>query len=127
MAIIKSNKDFRTISRQRLNTSSRLNAYNVLQVSDTNQFFLNHFRNFTIPDFMKNDNGYFTVYYADDSEWWDNISDRFYDTPYYWYVLCEFNDIINPYEELVAGQLIKILRGSYMYSIFKSLEGISSL
>jgi hypothetical protein len=70
---------------------------------------------------------FFDSYNALENEWWDNISEKFYGTPYYWYLICSLNDIINPYEELVVGQKIKILKQTYLYPVFKNIKDISKL
>lgn len=85
------------------------------------------FRSFEIVGDVKTDNRYFTVVTALEDEWWDNISYQHYGTSYYWYLLCELNDIINPYEELVAGQTVKVLKQSYLYEVFKNMNNISQL
>jgi len=127
MSIKTTDKKYLDITRQRLSTSSRLNIYNIFRITETNQYFLNHFRFFDILEDVKNDDRYFDSYEAIDSEWWDNISSKFYGTPYYWYLICGINDVINPYEELVEGQKIKILRKEYLYEVFKNMREISKL
>jgi hypothetical protein len=127
MSIKKSDKKFVDVSKQRLGTSSRLNIYNIFRVTETNQHFLNHFRSFEIIDDIKNDNRYFDVVKALEDEWWDNISYQHYGTSYYWYLLCELNDIVNPYEQLDAGQVVKVLKQTYLYGIFRGMKEISKL
>lgn len=127
MSIKTTDKKYIDITRQRLSTSSRLNTYNIFRITETNQYFLNMFRSFEIVGDVKTDNRYFTVVTALEDEWWDNISYQHYGTSYYWYLLCELNDIINPYEELVAGQTVKVLKQSYLYEVFKNMNNISQL
>ena len=126
-AIKSSSKNFIDIAKQRLSTSSRLNTYNIFRITETNQHFMNVFRSFEITSDVKNDNKFFTLHTALEDEWWDNISFTYYSTSYYWYMLCELNDIVNPYEELVAGQSVKVLRQSYLYELFKGMADISEL
>ena len=127
MSIKKTDKRYLDITRQRLSTSSRLNVYNTFRITETNQYFLNHFRSFEIINDVKNNNAYFDSHIALESEWWDNISDKFYGTPQYWHIICNLNDVVNPYEELVAGQKIKVMKKSYLYEIFKGMKDISKL
>jgi hypothetical protein len=127
MSIKKSNKTFIDLTRQRLNTSSRLNTYNIFRITETNQYFLNIFRAFEVTSKVKQDNRYFFLYTALEDEWWDNISFQHYGTSYYWYLLCELNDVVNPYEQLESGQQIKVLRQSYLYEVFKDMSRISKL
>lgn len=127
MSIKKATKKYRDITKQRLSTASRLNIYNIFRITETNQNFLNHFRYFEIVDSIKNNNAYWDIYVTEENDWWDNISFKFYETSYYWYLLCELNDIINPYEEIQAGQQVKVLRQAFMYEIFKDMSDIAEL
>lgn len=127
MSIKQSDKTYIEISKQRLSSVSRLNIYNIFRITETNQTFLNHFRSFEILDDIKNDNRYFDVIEAGDTEWWDNISHEQYGSAYYWFILCEMNDIVNPYEEIEKGQKIKVLKIDYLYEIFRDMKEISKL
>jgi len=127
MSIKKAEKTYVEITKQRLGTSSRLNIYNIFRITETNQHFLNHFRSFEILDTIKNDSRYFNTVKALDDEWWDNISFQQYGTSYYWYLLCELNDIVNPHEELQAGQDVKVLKQEYLYEVFRDMKEISKL
>jgi len=127
MSIIKSNRSYRDISNIINNSTSRLNAYNVLTITETDQYFLNIFKYFEIPRYIKDNDTYFIKYTCLDTEWWDNISYIHYDTSYYWYILCELNDVVNPYESLYEGKQIKILKVSYFYYIFRDFKSIREL
>ena len=127
MAIKKSGRRYRKITGKRLSLSSRLNVYNILFETADNSYFLNIFRNFTVLDNIKENNVYFDLYEAEDDDWWDNISYQYYDTERLWWLVCEMNNIVNPYEELVSGQEIKVLKEAYLYNVFKNLIDISKL
>lgn len=106
---------------------SRLNVYNILFETSDNTYFLNLFRNFTIIDTIKENNIFFDIYIAEENDWWDNISYKYYDTERLWWLVCEMNNIVNPFEELVEGQQIKILKEGQLYNVFKNLIEISKL
>ena len=127
MSIKTTDKKYLDITRQRLNTSSRLNIYNIFRITETNQYFLNHFRFFDVVKEVKTNDTYFDSYWALESDWWDNICNKFYGTSYYWYLICNLNDVINPYEELVEGQKIKVLKKEYLYEVFKNMKEIARL
>ena len=127
MAIIKSKKTYTDITGINNPFSSRLNAYNILKITDTNQYFLNIFKHFEISKEIKNDDSYFTKYVCIDTDWWDNISYEHYQTSYYWYVLAELNDVINPFESLYEGKMVKVLKPSYFYYIFRDFKSIREL
>ena len=127
MSIKRTNKTYRDITNINLQSNSRLNAYNPLNVTETNQFFLNVFKYFEIPRYIKDNDAYFTKHVCGDSEWWDNISYEYYKTSYFWYVLCEFNDVVNPYESLYEGKMVKVIDTSYLYYIFRDFKDIRDL
>lgn len=127
MSIKKTDKKFFDVARQRLSTSSRLNTYDVLKITETNQYFLNHFRSFSIKDEIKSDDRYFESYEMEQDDWWDNISYKFYDTGKYWYLLCVLNDVINPYEDVYPGKKIKVLKSTYLYDVLRDIKDISKL
>jgi len=127
MSIKTTDKKYIDITRQRLSTSSRLNVYNIFRITETNQHFLNHFRAFELAKELKGNDRYFDSVVALEDEWWDNISYNYYGSQYYWYLICVINDVINPFEELVAGQKVKVLKKSYLYEVFRDLGDISKL
>ena len=127
MSIKKSSKTYIQTTGKILGNSSRLNIYNIFRITETGQSFLNHFRSFEIVSGVKNDNAYFDPYTVLEDDWWDNISYQSYGTSSYWYLLCLTNDVVNPYEELITGTKVKVLKGSYLYQVFKGMKEISKL
>ncbi len=127
MSIRKSNKIYTEITNINLISSSRLNTYNNLKITETNQYFLNIFKTFELPRSVKDDDTFFNKHICLDTEWWDNISYEYYNTSYYWYILCELNDVVNPFESLYEGKMIKVLKSSYFYYIFRDYKGIRDL
>ena len=127
MAIIKETRSYNELTNQYLLTSSRLNLYNILSDNISNIYFNNIFKNITISNAVKENNDYFLIHIATNDDWWDNISDEYYETPNLWYLLCTMNDVINPYEELTTGQQVKVLKQEYIYNIFKDIKRISEL
>lgn len=127
MSIKKSDKKFYELTGQRLKNFSRLNSYNVFRITETNQHFFNHFKFLEITREVKDDNRYFDLYVALENDWWDNISHQYYGTPQYWYMLCDLNDVVNPYEDLEAGQKIKVLKETYFYDLLKNMRDNSKL
>ena len=127
MSIQKVKRTFRDITTLRLTTSSRLNLYNILKDTVSDTYFVNIFRNFKLSDSVKTDNKYFIIHVAENDEWWDNISSKYYGIPNYWYIICEMNNILNPYEDITEGQNIKVLKESYLYDVFKGIKEVSEL
>ncbi|HSH50599.1 MAG TPA: hypothetical protein VK982_02645, partial [Bacteroidales bacterium] len=65
-----------------LATSSMLRMYNVLQDWDDTKF-LNIFKSFEVNNKILEKQDIFDLYVVDEDDWWDNISYRFYGTPYF--------------------------------------------
>ncbi len=120
-------KSFVEITNQRLSVSSRLNLHNILVDTKDTTYFVNIFRNYALSEVVKSNNIYFDLYEAEEQDWWDNISYKYYDTSLLWYLVCEMNDVVNPFEEIDHGQQIKILKEGYLYNIFKNMRAISKL
>lgn len=127
MSIQKVDRTFRDITTLRLTTSSRLNQYNILKDTVSDTYFINIFRNFKLSEGVKTNNKYFIIHVAENDEWWDNISSKYYGIPNYWYIICEMNDILNPYEGLTEGQNVKVLKEEFLYDIFKGIKSVSEL
>ena len=127
MAIRRSQKTYTDVTGINNPFSSRINAYNILEITQTNQYFLNIFKHFELSNQVKNDDNYFTKYVCLDTEWWDNISYEHYQTSYYWYILAELNDVVNPFESLYEGKIVKVLKPSYFYYIFRDFKSIREL
>ena len=59
MSIKRSDKTYTDITNINLISSSRLNTYNNLKVTETNQYFLNIFKSFELPRSVKDDDSFF--------------------------------------------------------------------
>lgn len=72
----------------------------------------NLFEQFRVIDTYKRDAATFIKYKAQDNERIENISQKFYSTPDFWWVLCVFNDIRNPFFDLPLSeaQIIELAR-----------------
>ena len=127
MAIKVIDKKFRVLTGQVLPVTSRLRMFNILQETETNEYFMNIFRNYKIADYVKGNNVYFELYTCEEEDWWDNISYKYYNTEKLWWLVCEMNDITNPYEEMDEGLQVKVLKETYLYNIFKTISEIARL
>lgn len=65
---------------------------------------------------------YFTLYEVKSGDTWTNISYRFYNTIALWWLLCKFNNIVNPFTELTSGMLLKIPSDVIVTSILEMLK-----
>jgi len=104
-----------------LSNNSRLHMFNVIKNDDTGYYF-NIFKNYTMPDSLKNNTRLYNVYTVDNDDWWDNISAHWYDTSELWWLVCFTNDIVNPFEDIYPGKIIKIFNRNYFNIIMNELK-----
>jgi len=72
----------------------------------------NLFEQFQVIDTYKRDAATFIKYKVQDNERIENISEKFYETPDFWWILCVFNNIRNPFYDLPLSenQIIELAR-----------------
>lgn len=126
MPISKEEKSFLELTNKRLPVTSRLRLANILKDHEDEQF-MNFFRSFTLVGDVKESVTFYHTHNAEVEEWWDNISFKYYGTPDLWWLVCFMNDTVNPYEDIDEGQQIKVLKETYLYTIFKNIGEIAGL
>lgn len=70
---------------------------------------------------------YFDLYVVKENDWWENISYHVYNTVEYWWVIAMFNRAENPFEALVPGEKIYILKQEYLQIVLNDLKKIREL
>jgi hypothetical protein len=125
MTITKSSKTFRDITGIGINQNSQMKLFSVLVDNDRVTRFLNVFRAFIYNKDVQKDVAFFLTYPVGQDEWWDNISYKFYETPFLWWTIAAFNGVVNPFEELIPGTNIQILKPRYIYSLIRDMESMS--
>lgn len=115
-------QSFFELTGRRLDNVSYLHMFKILQ-EFSGEKYLNIWRSYS----MNTDLALYKTYIVQTEDWWDAISKRMYGTEYLWWAICLSNNIINPFEELEAGQEVKILLESSIYQLLKDLKSISSL
>ncbi len=111
----------------RLEDTSLLRLFNVLLDEDRITKYLNIFKTLRINIDRADKFDYFETYSAENDAWWDNIANAIYGSPKLWWVVAVFNDVVNPFEELDEGQLLKILKPDYLFDMFKDMDVIREL
>jgi len=109
-----------------LSNNSRLHMFNIIKDDDTGYYF-NIFKNYTMPDSLKNNTRLYNVYVVDNDDWWDNISAHWYDTSELWWLVCFTNDVVNPFEDIYPGKILKIFNKNYFNIIMNELKEIYKL
>ena len=110
----------------RLQNVSYLRLFNLVYDKLNNIKFLNIFKTF-IVDQTKENKYMFEIYNVDNNDWFDNISAKYYGTPYLWWLIALMNNITNPFEELDPGMQLKMLKKDYIYIGIKEMTEISRL
>ena len=118
---------FFELTGYRINNSSQLKLFNILQDIEDDERFMNIFRSYTINSRVLTTVIYYDLYEVENDDWWDNISYKFYETPNLWWVIALMNDVLNPFEELNVGDTIKVLRDPYLYNLYRDIERIAGL
>lgn len=111
----------------RLGNSSQLKAFNLLRDREDNEKFLNIWRAFTLSNEAENKLVYYDLHEISEGDWWDNISVKYYDTPSLWWTIAIINKLENPFESLIPGNFLKILKQEYLYQLLKEIKGVSIL
>ena len=126
MPVTKEEKSFLELTNKRLPITSRLRLANILSDHEDEKF-MNFFKSFTIVGSVKESVTFYHTHNAEPSEWWDNISYKYYNTPDLWWLVCFMNETVNPYEDIDEGQQIKVLKETYLYVIFKNIGELQQL
>ena len=109
-----------------LSDYSRLQMFNIIK-NDEYDYYFNIFKNYTMPDSLKNNDDLYDIYIVDNNDWWDNIAAYWYDNTELWWLICFTNDIVNPFEEIYPGKTIKIFRKDSYDLVVDELKRIYNL
>ena len=95
------------------------NLFNVVNKGEKSYFNLCRSIYFDIEDISPD---LITVYEVAEGDTWTNISYRNFGTIKLWWLICKFNNIKNPFEEIVAGKIIKIPSKELMETIINVIQ-----
>ena len=118
-------ENFFQLTGTQINTFSLLRLFNILLDEDRETKFMNIFRSYILNDEVFTETSFYNTYQVANGEFWDNISWNLYGTPYLWWIIAILNNVVNPFEELEDGQLLKVLRDDFVYALTKDLERIA--
>lgn len=96
-------------------------------VDDDKNIFLNIFRTYTVNKTVLEQEMMFKYHTVGYNEWLDIISNTYYRTPYLWWTITIFNNIVNPFEDINEGDVLKILRYEHVYIILDNMSYIGNL
>jgi hypothetical protein len=106
---------------------SQLQLFSILKDHDRETLFMNIFRSHSIELGVTSDIIFYDTYEVGSNPFWDNISNELYGTPYLWWAIAIFNNVVNPFEELEEGSNITYLRNEYIYVFMKDIERLAEL
>jgi hypothetical protein len=127
MSMVKSDKNFYELTKHLLSNASELNLFGLLKDTSDNTYLHNIFRNYIINETTQTNSVYFLTHEVEEVDFPDTIAVKYYENPNLWWVICLFNNIINPFEELTSGDNLKILRPNYLYQLLREISTIGAL
>lgn len=66
---------------------------------------------------------YYDEYIIQQTDRWDSIAYKFYETVELWWLIAAYNGIKDPFTSLVPGEKIKIIKPTFVPSILIELRG----
>lgn len=101
-----------------LNLYDMANIFNAYEDADGVQFY-NLFNNVNIDGDI--DPSYYDEIYYSSFETWIDLSVKFYNTTYLWWIILLANKITNPLEDIEPGRKLKILKPNIVSYILSQL------
>lgn len=96
------------------------NFFNIYIDEQSDMRFYNLLRNINIfPSDTAEIHDVYSIQYNDT---WVSISYKMYGTMDLWWLICAYNQIINPIEKPEAGKKLKILKSDFVYPIISELR-----
>ena len=89
-----------------LDKNSYANLFDVVNKGEKSYFNLCKNINFKNLDYLSTE--LFTIYQVKANDTWTGISYKVYETIDLWWLICKFNDVKNPFDELVEGRILRI-------------------
>lgn len=104
---------------QKLDNYNFANFLNVVNKGKNSYFNLCRSIYFNTDDI---DPGLIDMYEIAEGDTWTNISFRYFGTIKLWWLICKFNNVKNPFDELESGKFIKIPTKDLMESIINIIQ-----
>lgn len=124
--ILKEERNFHNITKIRLSNTSIIRLFDILKDTEGN-LFLNIFKSYGInSEYLKSDTIY-DFYTMGPNDWWDNLAASYYENPQLWWIIPLINNIVNPFEGVPEGTIIKILSPKYIYAVLRDIDNLSAL
>ena len=89
-----------------LDKNNYANLFDVINKGEKSYFNLCKNISFKNLDYLSSE--LFKTYEVKDGDSWTGISYKIYNTIDLWWLICKFNDVKNPFEELTVGMILKV-------------------
>lgn len=110
----------------KLDQQNYLDKYNLARIFDVVQLGKNSYFNICKTIRFRNIDTmlpkYYTIYEVKPKDTWTNLSFKFFNTYKLWWLLCKFNNIEDPFTELVEGMVIKVPTQQVIRSVIENLD-----
>src|SRR5574343_1295954 len=110
------------IKGTKLAQSSMLRMMDIFKDEDS-VYFMNIFKNFEISETVL-ENPSNTERITILNPWWENIAYAYYKDVNAWWILCMTNNVLNPFEEIVEGGTLKMLKSDFLPFVQRDMEAI---
>lgn len=97
------------------------NLFNVINKGEKSYFNLCKNIYFDNVEFLSSNE--VSDYVILENDTWTNISYKFFNTYKLWWLICKFNNIKNPFDELIPGNIIKIPSREIIDTIMEVIKG----
>lgn len=125
MSIKKLKEKYSDIKETKLETMSIVRMFNVLK-DENDVYWMNIFKNFEINENTLNDP---TKIKSQGIRvpWWEMLSFSYYNNVDAWWFMCQTNNVLNPFEEIIIGGTIDMLPSYYLSHVERDMEVIFNL
>lgn len=104
------------------NTKSIINVLKTIEYEG--QEIIDLFKKFQINQNLKSNVNFYDEYIITGTDEWDLMSYNFYDTEKLWWLLAKYNNVIDPFTELVVGSKIKLIKPQLISTFLLELRDI---
>lgn len=103
-----------------LNQYDFANLFNVVKLGEKSYF--NICKTITFENVNDVPPSLYYLYTLNETDSWTGISYKFYETIRLWWLICKFNNIIDPFKELTTGKIIKVPSLDFAKQILRIIE-----
>lgn len=117
------NKSYREITGYSVSNASLLNLFNILK-DENGKYLLNIFKTYDIDNTFKNNPAYYQYHDLVETDFWENLSYKYYNNKKLWWLFPLTNNIDNPFESIEYEETIKVLNNSLKSEIIKDIKRV---